>query len=108
MISIPGTLNTRADYERALAKALLGEQPASEVLPHFVGLCENRFSYQFDKDLAKDEQADGDAPEYIVLADEDGSRKQLKRKEMKNAPIFALGYTVKQVNSIIKDLEALQ
>lgn len=109
MISIPTVLNTRADYDRALGKARKGEQPAAEVLPHFIGLRDNRYTYVFDKLLAENEQPDGGRPEYIVLDDsETEQRTQLKRTEMTNAAIFTLGYTVAAVKKIIKELEALQ
>lgn len=109
MISIPNNLSTRADYDRALAKARKSEQPAADVLQHFVGLCENRFTYVFDKNLADAQEPDGEAPDYIVLTDSDTEqRTQLKRTEMTNAAIFTLGYTVAAVKKIIKELEALQ
>lgn len=109
MISIPVTLGTRADYDRALDKARKGEQPALDVLPHFIGLRDNRFAYVFDKSLNEQQEPDGETPDYIVLTDsETEQRTQLKRVEMSNAAIFTLGYTVAAVKKIIKELEALQ
>lgn len=109
MISIPTVLNTRADYDRALDKARKGEQQTADVLQHFVGLCENRFTYVFDKSLTEQQEPDGETPDYIVLTDsETEQRTQLKRVEMINAAIFTLGYTVAAVKKIIKELEALQ
>lgn len=109
MISIPSILNTRADYDRALSKAKKGEQPAAHVLPHFIGLRDNRYHYVFDKHLANDEQPTGQSPDFIVLHDSESEQiTQLKREEMKDALIYKLGYTVKEVTQIINELEALQ
>lgn len=108
MISIPAILKTREDYDRAEQCAVSGVYKPSDVIRHFVGLQQNRFSYVFDRILAEGEAPDGAHPEFrIIEDDETGVRTQLKQEEMANATIFQLGYTVSAVKKIITKLEKL-
>jgi len=109
MHDIPHTLQTRADYDRALEMARTGAVQPGRAAPHFAGLLASRFSYEFDRELTEDEQPDGEAPEYLIIEDsEDQSRRQLVRREQPTARIFALGYSVAEVEQILEELESLQ
>ena len=112
MIDLPSTLQTRADFDRAIAMAKAGECRPSEVAPYFTGLLASRWAYEFDRVLAVAELPDGELPEYLVTAaaaenEDDPVRAQSKRTEQVGAKIFQLGYTVAEVKQIITELESL-
>ncbi|OXS13995.1 hypothetical protein CGX12_16570 [Zobellella denitrificans] len=111
MHGLPRILQTRADYERALAMAASAACRPADALPHFVGLLESRWAYQFDRLLTENEHPDGAAPDYLVseAEGEDGTlvRAQHRRAEQPGAKIHRLGYTVAEVTAIIAQLESM-
>lgn len=122
MQGIPTILRTRHDYDSLLEQAKAGQiypHHLPKLKAHFERLLTGRFEYQYDKELAENEEPTGEAPLYIVNEQkeqsqgEDGEqvtetkRVQYKRIESPTAEITTLGYTVKQVENIIAELEAL-
>lgn len=110
MHGIPNILQTKVDFERVRAMAVAGECPAAAAVRHFSGLLEARWAYEFSRELADEEQPDGEMPEYLVTQTEDESvskKVQHIRKEQPGAKLFLLGYTVADVEAIITQLEAL-
>lgn len=108
MQGLPKILQTREDFDLALGLARAGEAPASAVARHFAGLIESAYHYDFDRVLLDTEAADGDLPDFCVTeaTEQDPVRRQLKRTADLEARLFALGYTLAEVQSIITELEA--
>lgn len=106
MQGIPKILQTRADFDSALELARSGEASRGTVASHFAGLVESAHRYAFDRDLAEGEAADGDLPAYCVIeaTELDLVRQQLKREVDSSARLFALGYTLAEVESIVTEL----
>ncbi|WP_157469991.1 hypothetical protein [Desulfobulbus elongatus] len=107
-------LRTRADYDLLQGLATKGEirpQGVATLKRHWEGLLASRWVYDYDRDLADGEDPDGEQPEYLVLAGDDGQgglrRRQMMRIESPHAEIFRLGYTVSDVEQAIADLEAI-
>jgi hypothetical protein len=109
MHGIPRILQTRADFDLALALARTGEAHPPIVATHFAGLIEASRSYAFDKVLADSQAPDGPMPAYCVLEASEAlpTRTQLKQVTDPEARLFALGYTVAEVETIITELGAL-
>ncbi len=109
MHGIPRVLQTRADFDEALAMVASGEAHASQVIPHFAGLIESSKHYVFDKLLPEGTEPDGGMPTYCVLepTEQTPARVQLVQATDPEARIFSLGYTVAEVESIITELGAL-
>jgi hypothetical protein len=109
MHGIPRILQTRADFDLALAMARSGEAHPPIVAAHFAGLIEASRTYVFDKVLAEGEAPDGSMPAYCVLEGSEAlpTRAQLKQVTDPVARLFALGYTVAEVETIITELGAL-
>lgn len=109
MHGIPKYLQTREDYDRAAEMARADRSLAAKALRHFHGLLASRFAYEFDRDLGVDESPDGEAPDYLVMPEgDDAPRSQLIRREQATARLFALGYTVAEVEAVVSELESMQ
>lgn len=110
MQGLPKILQTREDFDLALEMARAGETSALSVANHFTGLVESAHSFIFDRALAASEAADGALPDFCVTeaTEQDPVRRQLKRTvdPNPNARLFALGYTLAEVQSIIAELES--
>lgn len=108
MQGLPKILQTRDDFDLALELARAGEASASTVARHFTGLVESAHSFVFDRVLLDAEAADGVLPDFCVTeaTDQDPVRRQLKRTVDPDARLFALGYTLADVQSIITELES--
>lgn len=109
MQKIPKILQTRADFDLALSLARSGSESKSVVARHFAGLVESAQHYAFDRVLAAAEAPDGALPIYCVTeaSDQDPVRRQLKRVVDPDARLFALGYTLPEVQAFITELEAI-
>lgn len=107
MINTPKALQTKQDFDRALASAQEDLSQKAIVVKHFKGLIEGAYQYDFDRNLGETEEPDGIMPDYFVVeASEDTPRHQLRRVENPSARIFQLGYTISEVQAIIDQLEA--
>lgn len=109
MYGYPKHINTRSDIEYLVG--FLGTKWATDEnkargIAFLRSLIDGRFVYQFDRALDDDENPDGGSPDYIVLTDESGARRQLRRVEDQHAMIFRLGLTVAEVESLIDTVEA--
>lgn len=106
MEGISKILQTRADFDSALELARAGKAARHVVASHFAGLVESAHRYAFDRDLAADEAPAGGLPDYCVIesTDLDPVRRQLKREVDPLARIFALGYTLAEVEAIVTEL----
>lgn len=111
MYGYPRTIQTRHDVEYLIG--YLGSDWASDEnrakgLEFLRGLIDNRQSYAFDRTLPEGEEPDGPAPEYIVLTDEDGARRQERLTDDPAAMIHRLGYAVAEVEKLIATVEGAQ
>jgi hypothetical protein len=108
MQGIPKILQTREDFDLTLALARAGEAHKPAVAKHFAGLAESARHYVFDKILAAQEPPTASMPAYCVIeaSEQDPARRQLKLAVDPQARIFALGYTLAEVESIITELGA--
>ncbi|NMM21855.1 MAG: hypothetical protein HHJ15_18200 [Rhodoferax sp.] len=108
MHSIPKILQTREDFDQALALARSGDAPRATVAKHFAGLAESAQHYVFDKVLAANELPTGPMPDYCVTeaSEQDPVRRQLKLSIDPQARLFELGYTLANVASIVNELGA--
>ncbi len=108
MQGLPKILQTRADFDLALELARAGDAPAASVALHFSGLIESAYRFDFDRVLADAEAADGALPDFCVTeaTKQDPVRRQLKRAVDPDARLFALGYSLAEVQSIITELES--
>jgi hypothetical protein len=108
MQGIPRILQTRADFDLALDMARAGQADRLLVALHFKGLVEAAHKYVFDRALSDGEMPDGPPPEYWVIepSETDPRRIQEKRVTDPEARLFALGYTLADVEAIINELEA--
>lgn len=102
----PRHLKTRDDYERMHAAALSGGIKPADMLSVWRGLLAGARSYVFDRVLAEGEPQ-GPSHEYILLEQEDGTRRQERLADDPSAMIHRLGYTVAEVESRIAALEQL-
>lgn len=108
MQGIPKTLQTREDFDLVLALARAGEAHKPSVAKHFAGLTESAHHYVFDKTLTAQGLPTGPMPAYCVIeaTEQDPVRRQLRLAVDPQARIFALGYTLAEVESIITELGA--
>ncbi|SFD68235.1 hypothetical protein SAMN05660831_02100 [Thiohalospira halophila DSM 15071] len=106
MIGNPRHRRTLHDWQVAHSMALSGEMPTAKMAEEWRRLRDGRFAYFFDRELGADENPDGDPPEYIVLTDEDGARRQQRRQEDPNSELSRLGLTAADVDAYIAELEA--
>jgi len=109
MRGLPAVLQTRADVEMLLA--FLGTEWATPEriewgLKTLRGLLATRQVYQFDRILGPDEEPDGPEPEYRVVTDEDGERRQNRLVDNPNGKFYRLGLTETEVENWITKLEA--
>lgn len=107
MHGIPRILQTREDFDMALAAARSGEADKTIVAGHFKGLIEAAHYYAFDRYLADGEAPDGAPPEYWVIdpTEDQPQRRQEKRALDPEARLFKLGYSLAEVEAIINELE---
>lgn len=105
MHGVPARLQTREDYERVHVAGLVGEVDRQAAIRHLEGLLSGRWDYQFDRYLDEGEAPDGEAPEYIVLEQEDGRRRQERRTFAQGAAIEILGYSESEVLAKIAELQ---
>lgn len=109
MIGVPQVCKTKQDCQNIHRMAQDGKLPKGEVLSHLRGLLGTKDYYVFDRMLEDSEDPDGSPPEYTVVETEkeDGTteRKQNKLVENPKGRIFKMGFTVSQVQQMIKDLE---
>lgn len=107
MHGIPRILQTREDFDLALAAARSGEADKTIVAGHFKGLIEAAHYYAFDRYLADGEAPDGAPPEYWVIepTEYQPQRRQEKRTLDPEARLFKLGYSLAEVEAIINELE---
>lgn len=108
MYGYPKIINTRHDVEYLVG--YLGTHWATEEnkqrgLSFLRGLRDNTQIYVFDRILSESEDPDGPEPDFIVLQDEDGGRKQMRLEENPNALIYRLGFTVAEVENLIATVE---
>jgi hypothetical protein len=105
MHGVPARLQTREDYERIHVAGLVGEVDRRTAIHHLEGLLSGRWNYQFDRYLDEGEAPDGEAPEYIVLEQEDRRRRQERRAFAQGATIEILGYSESEVLAKIAELQ---
>lgn len=108
MQGLPKILQTRDDFDLALAFARAGEVSKSLVARHFAGLVESAHHYAFDRVLLATEPADGAMPIFCVTeaTEHDPVRRQLKQVIDPDARLFTLGFTLPEVQAIITELGA--
>jgi len=108
MQKIPKILQTRSDFDLALALARSGAESKSVTCNHFAGLIESAHHYAFDRVLLAAELADGAMPTFCVTdaSEHDPVRRQLKQVIDPDARLFALGFTLPEVQAIITELGA--
>jgi len=106
MYGFPKRLKTQIDYERCHGEALQGSFGRGTMIATWQALLDSRYKYTFDRILSESEEPDGSEPEYKVLEDEDGSRRQYILAKDAQARIYKLGFSETMVNSRISELEA--
>ncbi|SDJ41781.1 hypothetical protein [Billgrantia gudaonensis] len=111
MYGYPKIIQTRHDVEYLVG--YLGSKWATQEniargLAFLRGLRDNTTVYVFDRALAEGEEPDGAEPAYRVMQDEEGERHQYRLEENPRAPIFRLGFTVEEVDSLITTIEGAQ
>lgn len=109
MYGYPKTIATRYDVEYLVS--FLGTSWATEDnkrrgLAFLRGLKERQQAYIFDRTLAESEEPDGPEPEYLVLTDEDGTRRQHRLADDPHALIHRLGFTEAEVDDLIATVES--
>ncbi|SDK32489.1 hypothetical protein [Billgrantia gudaonensis] len=111
MYGYPKIIQTRHDVEYLVG--YLGSKWATQEnvergLKFLRGLRDNTHVYVADRPLEEGEQPDGDEPEFRVMQDEEGERHQYRLEENPRAPLFRLGFTVEEVDSLITTIEGAQ
>lgn len=109
MYGHPPTINTRHDVEYLVG--YLGSKWANEAnkargLAFLRALRDKTQHYVFDRDLAEEEEPDGDEPAYRVMEDDEGQRRQYRLEDDPNAPIHRIGFTVEEVDQLIQTVES--
>lgn len=104
MYGYPKTIATRHDIDMLMT--YLGGPWATEEnrrkgLRFLRGLVESAQSYTFSRVLSPEEPPDGPVPEYIVLEQEDGSRRQECLVADPHALIYRIGCTVAEVEALV-------
>ncbi len=108
MHGYPKQIATRYDVEALmsyLGSAWATEENIAKGLAFFRGLIEHSRCYVFDKILAPGEDPSGPEPEYLVLAQEDGARRQERLVDDPGARIYRMGYTVTDIEAMISTIE---
>lgn len=109
MRGLPTTVRTRGDIEQLMAllntEAVTPERIAWGIVT-LNALLATRQCYVFDRILADDEDPDGSEPEYRVVTDEDGSRRQNKLKANPAGRIYRMGLSDAEVEDWITQLES--
>lgn len=108
MYGYPKHINTRADVEYLVG--FLGTDWATDEnkargLDFLKSLRDNRFHYEFDRVLEVDESPDGGSPAFIVLSDEEGVRRQMRREENPAATIYRFGFSLDEVEQLLATVE---
>jgi hypothetical protein len=108
MYGYPKLIATRHDVD--VLMGYLGSEWATEEnkakgVAFFRGLIASARAYVFDRMLAEGEAAAGPLPEYIVLVQEDGTRRQERLVDDPAGRIYRLGYTVAEVEAMIATIE---
>jgi len=109
MRGLPTTVRTRADIEHLMA--FRDTPPATPEridwgIRTLRGLLTTRERYFFDRVLADGEEPDGPEPEYRVVTDDDGNRRQNKLQSDPNGRIYRMGLTDTEVEDWIATLES--
>ncbi|MCZ0926427.1 hypothetical protein L0636_00810 [Halomonas janggokensis] len=108
MYGYPPTINTQHDVEYLVG--YLGSKWATAEnkqrgLGYLRALRDKTQHYVFDRNLDESEAADGEEPEYRVMEDDEGLRRQYRLESDPNAPIYRLGFTVEEVDQLIQTVE---
>lgn len=108
MYGYPKTIATKHDVDVMMSylgsKWATGENKVRG-LSFLNGLIDGRKSYVFDKVLADGETPTGGAPDYLVLTQEDGTRRQMKLADDPAARIYRMGYTVAEIEVLIATVQ---
>lgn len=107
MNGIPCVLQTKQDYENCHALAMAGNCDPQAMVRHWQGLLATTRHLVFDRVLAAAEPPDGPEPDYLVLVQEDGTRRQERLVDNPAAMLYALGYTAIEAEVNIAELEVL-
>lgn len=108
MRGLPATIRTRGDIEHLMAfldTDSATPQRISWGIQTLRALLATRECYVFDRILADGEESDGPEPQYRVVTDEDGERRQNKLKSNPNGRIYRMGLTDAEVEDWIATLE---
>lgn len=101
MVGFPKHLNSRKDYENIIKD--FGY--CSEVKVAYQALLNTDKHYVYDRELAEDEEPDGQEPEYKVMLEEtDGGtakRMQYKLADNPNSLLKKLGFSPEGVQEVI-------
>ncbi|MEW6648138.1 MAG: hypothetical protein AB1450_13145 [Pseudomonadota bacterium] len=107
MYGFPKLIATRQDIEH-----LMGYMGSPWATPEnkqrglaYLGGLLNTQHYVFDRNLAEAEQPDGPEPQYIVLTQEDGTRRQEVLADNPAAPLYQMGLTATEVQAWIAQIE---
>lgn len=108
MYGFPKHVNTRSDIDHLMS--YLGSRWATEEnkargVDLLQGLIERSKHHVFDRTLTADEQPDGPEPDYIVITDEDGTRRQYQLQDDPAARIHRLSLTVAEAESFIATVQ---
>ncbi len=97
MRGFPKILATKEDYEYVRTHF-----PKQQWQPHFQQLLDTRYEWFFDKQLTEDEVGIEDDTHKIEVDPQSETRYQFSLKLNENCKLKQLGYTVKQVQQILK------
>lgn len=109
MQGYPKIIATRGDIEHLmtyLSTPWATPENIARGLAFLRGLL-NTQHYVFGRNLADGEQPDGPAPQYIVLTQDDGTRRQEVLTEDPTALLHRMGLTVAEVNDWIAQIEGV-
>jgi len=109
MHGFPKVINTRQDIDHLL-QFLDSEWATPEdidrAMSYLQSLKDGTQSYQFDRVLEDGEEPDGDYPDYLVLTDEEGTRRQQAMAHDRHDALYRLELTETEVNQILNTLES--
>ena len=108
MIGRPVSRRTLSDWQNAHRMVLGGETTMlpAEMAEEWRKLKAARQAYFFDRVLSDAEDPDGQEPDYIVLTDEDGTRRQHKLQDDPHSEMVRMGLTASDIDAYIAELEA--
>jgi len=109
MHGFPKVINTRQDIDHLLQfldSKWATRENIDRAMSYLQGLKDGTQSYQFDRVLEEGEAPDGDYPDYLVLTDEDGTRRQLALAHDPNAALYRLELSETEVDQILNALES--